>query len=64
VAAVLAAKSSRPDRAEIDVATVKAIHDKSWSLTRQPAGSHFVDEHAQEKIALRHAQQASVALTR
>ena len=64
VAAVIDAKSSGPHPAEIDAGTVKAIHDQSWTLTRQPSGSPFDDALARQKDALRHRQQESVAFNR
>jgi hypothetical protein len=64
VAALIDAKSSGPHPGEIEAGTVKAIHDQSWTLTRQPSGSPFDDEFARQKDALRQRQQESVALNR
>lgn len=63
VAAVIDTNAAGSRPGAIDAGTVKAIHDQSWTLTRQPTGSPFDDQLVGQKGALRHRhrQEASVA---
>ena len=57
VAAVMDTNAAGPHPGAIDAGTARAIHDQSWTLTRQPTGSPFDDELVRQKDALRHRQQ-------
>ena len=62
VAAVIDTNAAGPRPGAIDADTVKAIHDQSWTLTRQPSGSPFDDELVRQKDVLRHRQQQEVSV--